>query len=133
MKRVVNNKKMEPKTKGSKEMAEGEDRAKQDIGQDEAYIVNLKQAVENAQDIAGRNRVMFDAMAMNMIVSMGSINSQMVRQVEQGATTSGKNAENTIGVNETDYAARDIINSPWAEAMKTLMVQVMAEAQPSKK
>ena len=130
MKRIVNNK--EPKTKGSK-MAETEGRRNQDIGQDEAYIVNLKQAVENAQDIAGRNRVMFDAMAMNMVVSMGSINAQIARCVEQGMTTSGKNAENTIGVNETDYAARDIINSPWAEAMKTLMVQVMAEAQPSKK
>jgi len=106
-------------------MAETEGRKKQDIGQDEAYIVNLKQAVENAQDIAGRNRVLFDSLATNMVVSLAAINSQIVRQVEQGGTTSGKNAENIIGVNETDYAARDIINSPWAEAMKTLMVEVM--------
>ena len=107
-------------------MAEEETRKKQDIGQDEAYIVNLKQAVENAQDVAGRNRVMFDAMAMNMVVSMGAINSQIVRQVEQGSTTSGKNAENTIGVNETDHVVAQILNSPWAEAMKTLMAQVIA-------
>ena len=112
-------------------MAETEGRRNQDIGQDEAYIVNLKQAVENAQDIAGRNRVMFDAMAMNMIVSIGAINGQIVRQVEQGATTSGKNAENTIGVNETDHVVGQILSSPWAEAMKTLMVEVM-KAAPAK-
>lgn len=106
-------------------MAETEDRNKQDIGQDEAYTVNLKATVENAADIAGRNRVLFDAMATNMVTSLSAINAQIVRSVEQGATTSGKNAENIIGVNETDYAARDIINSPWAEAMKTLMVEVM--------
>jgi len=113
-------------------MAEEETRAKQDIGQDEAYIVNLKQLVENAADIAGRNRVMFDALATNMIVSLGAMNAQIVRQVEQGATTSGKNAENTIGVNETDYAARDIINSPWAEALKAIMTAAVAEAQKPK-
>ena len=113
-------------------MAETENRAKQDIGQDEAYIVNLKQLLENAADIAGRNRVLFDAMATNMVISMGAINAQIARSVEQGATTSGKNAENIIGVNETDYAARDIINSPWAEAMKTIMTTVMSESVTSK-
>lgn len=114
-------------------MAETEGRSKQDIGQDEAYIVNLKQAVENAQDVAGRNRVMFDAMATNMIVSMGAINAQIVRQVEQGATTSGKNAENTIGVNETDHVVGQILNSPWAEALKTIMTTAVAEAETKKK
>jgi len=113
-------------------MAEAETREKQDIGQDEAYIVNLKQLVENAADIAGRNRVLFDAMATNMVVSMGAINAQIARSVEQGATTSGKNAENIIGINETDYAARDIINSPWAEAMKAIVTAAVAQAIPAK-
>lgn len=112
-------------------MAETEGRKPQDIGQDEAYIVNLKQAVENAQDISGRNRVLFDAMAMNMVVSMGAINSQIVRQVEQGGTTSGKNAENVIGVNETDHVVGQILNSPWAEALKTIMTAAVAEAKKS--
>ena len=109
-------------------MAETEGRSKQDIGQDEAYVVNLKQAVENAADLAGRSRVLFDALAVNMVATMGAINAQIARSVEQGATTSGKNAENIIGVNETDYAARDIINSPWAEAMKTIATAAVAEA-----
>ena len=113
-------------------MAETEGRAKQDIGQDEAYTVNLKALVENAADIAGRNRLLFDGMALNMVVSLGAINSQIVRSIEQGATTSGKNAENTIGVNETDYAARDIINSPWAEAMKTIVTAAVAQSVPAK-
>lgn len=107
-------------------MAEFEDRRKQDIGQDEAYTVNLKKEIASESDVFGRNRIMFDTIAANMIVSMGAINSQIVRCVEQGQTTSGKNAENTIGVNETDYAARDIINSPWAEALKTILVDVLA-------
>jgi len=112
-------------------MAETESRRAQDIGQDEAYVVNLKQAVENAQDAAGRNRVMFDALGCNLVATVAAINSQIVRQVEQGSTTSGKNAENTIGVNETDYAARDIINSPWAEAIKTLLVEIVAKGKTS--
>ena len=110
-------------------MAEGEDRVKQDIGQDEAYVVNLKQAVENAADIAGRNRVLFDALATNLVASIAAINSQIVANVKQGVTVTSKQDENTIGVNETDYAARDIINSPWAEAMKTIVTAAVANAQ----
>ena len=110
-------------------MAEGEDRVKQDIGQDEAYVVNLKQAVGNAADIAGRNRVLFDALATNLVASIAAINSQIVANVKQGVTVTSKQDENTIGVNETDYAARDIINSPWAEAMKTIVTAAVANAQ----
>ena len=112
-------------------MAETEGRAKQDIGQDEAYIVNLKQAVENAQDIAGRNRILFDAMAINMSVCMGLINKSVAQMAQQGATAAGKTAENIIGVNETDQAVREILNSPWAEAMKTLAVAVANGQQPA--
>jgi hypothetical protein len=113
-------------------MAEGENRKKQDIGQDEAYIVNLKQAVENAQDVAGRNRIYFDALALNLVTSMGAINSQIVRSVEQGASTSGKNAENLIGINETDHVAAQILNSPYAEAIKAFVVALTAETAKPK-
>ncbi|MHC4372160.1 MAG: hypothetical protein ACYSW8_31530, partial [Planctomycetota bacterium] len=106
-------------------MAETEGRRAQDIGQDEAYTVDLKEVVSAERDTAGRNRVLFDALACNVVTSIAAINAQIVRQVEQGATTSGKNAENTIGVNETDHVVGQILNSPWAEAMKTLMVEVM--------
>ena len=124
-------------------MAETENRAKQDIGQDEAYTVNLKETVADEKDYRGRSRGYFDhgmqsilaardALLTNFVTSTNAINQQIVRQVEQGATTSGKNAENTIGVNETDYAARDIINSPWAEALKAIMTAAVAEAQKPK-
>jgi len=107
-------------------MAEGQGRKKQDIGADEAYTVNLKQAVENAQDVAGRNRILFDSLACNLVTSIGAINNAIVNSVNQTVTSAGKTQENITGVNETDYAARDIINSPWAEAIKTLVVDVLA-------
>jgi hypothetical protein len=110
-------------------MAETEDRKRQDIGQDEAYAVNLKETVAAEKDVRGRSRVMFDALATNMIVSLGAINSQIVRGVTQGQTAAEKGAENITGVNETDYAARDIINSPWAEALKTIVVEAMASKE----
>jgi len=121
-------------------MAETEGRAKQDIGQDEAYIVNLKKIVEEAQDISGRNRIYFDAIAQSIIssaqnlsVSMGAINSQIVAMVKQGVTVTTKQDENITGVNETDHIVGQILNSPWAEAMKTLMAQVMTAESDKKK
>jgi hypothetical protein len=113
-------------------MAETEKRKAQDIGQDEAYIVNLKDVVENTKDTRGRSRVYFDALACNLVVSMGAINSQIARMVTQGATAYGKTAENIIGVNETDHVVSQILNSPWAEALKTIVVEVMAETQKKK-
>lgn len=101
-------------------MAESEDRVRQDIGQDEAYIVNLKALVEQAQDNSGRSRVYFDALASNMVTTIASINHSISLAVQ-------KQTENVTCVNATDFAERDIINSPWAEAMKTLMTQVMTE------
>jgi hypothetical protein len=110
-------------------MAETENRKPQDIGQDEAYIVNLKQAVENAQDVAGRNRVLFDALATNMVATLGAINAQILAHVKQGVTVTAKQDENTIGINETDHVAAQILNSPWAEALKAIMTTAVAEAQ----
>lgn len=113
-------------------MAETEEREKQDIGQDEAYVVNLKDVVESTKDLRGRSRVYFDAMACNLVTSMGAINSQIVRCVQQGQTVTGKTGENIIGINETDQAVQKIINSPWAEALKTLMTAAVAQAQAKK-
>lgn len=110
-------------------MAERSGRKAQDIGQDEAYIVNLKESVEGAKDIAGRNRVMFDTMAINMIVSMGAINSQITRMVVQGATVTEKTAENIVGINETDHLVAQILNSPYGEAMKAIVTAFVAAAQ----
>lgn len=107
-------------------MAEYEERRRQDIGQDEAYTVNLKKELASESDVAGRNRIMYDTIAANMIVSMGAINEAIVKGVQQGQTNLGKIGENVVGVNETDYAARDIINSPWAEALKTIVVEALA-------
>ena len=107
-------------------MAEQEDRARQDIGQDEAYIVNLKRIVEQSGDNDGRNRLWFDMIMGNAAATMAGMNAQMLRQVEQGTTTSGKNAENTIGLNETDHLAAQVLSSPWAEAMKVLLTQITA-------
>jgi hypothetical protein len=113
-------------------MAETEKRRHQDIGQDEAYVVNLKDVVEATKDLRGRSRLYFDAMAGNMVATMAAINSEIVRCVTAGQTVSEKTAENTIGVNETDQAVRQIINSPWAEALKMLMTAAVAEAQTKK-
>ena len=115
-------------------MAEGEERVKQDIGQDEAYIVNLKQAVENAQDVAGRNRVYFDALAQtivlgaqNMTTSLGAVNQLVVATLKQALTTTGKQDEQITGVNMTDVMEREIANSPFAELAKVLATAVVAE------
>jgi len=101
-------------------MAETEERKNQDIGQDEAYVVNLKETVAAEKDAAGRSRVYFDALAANMVATIASINHSISLAVQ-------KQTENVTCVNSTDFAERDIINSPWAEAMKTLMTQVMTE------
>jgi hypothetical protein len=114
-------------------MAEHENRPRQDIGADEAYTINLKETIAAEKNNAGKDRLLFDAMATNMVVSMGAINQSIVRLCQSGSTASGKTAENIIGVNETDHVVRQIINSPWAEAMKTLMVAVMAERDAKKK
>jgi hypothetical protein len=114
-------------------MAETEGREKQDIGQDEAYIVNLKKIVELAADRDDRNRLWFDviisqavALNNNMTTAISGINSQMLGMVKQSRVPADKTAENIIGVNETDHIVGQILNSPWAEAMKTLMSQVIA-------
>jgi len=121
-------------------MAETEGRAKQDIGQDEAYIVNLKKVVELAADRDDRNRLWFDmiisqavALNNNMTTAISGINSQMLGMVKQSRVPADKTAENTIGVNETDHIVGQILNSPWAEAMKTLMAQVMTAESDKKK
>jgi len=108
-------------------VAETEERKNQDIGQDEAYIVNLKEVIASEKDVAGRSRIYFDALAAqvvqqnaNLTATISSINSSI-------ALAAQKQVENVLGVNATDFAERDIINSPWAEAMKTLMTQVMTE------
>lgn len=110
-------------------MAETEYREKQDIGADEAYTVNLKDVVESTKDLRGRSRIYFDAMACNLVATMGAINSQIVRCVQTGQTLSGKTGENIIGVNETDHIVGQILNSPWAEAFKTIVTAAVAQAQ----
>jgi hypothetical protein len=110
-------------------MAEHENRPKQDIGQDEAYICDLKEVVSAERDAAGRNRIFFDAIAANTVASIAAINSQIVQTVKQSTVTAGKNDENVIGINETDHVAAQILNSPWAEALKTIMTAAVAESQ----
>ncbi|MHC4728263.1 MAG: hypothetical protein ACYS17_13665 [Planctomycetota bacterium] len=104
-----------------------------DIGQAEAYTVNLKKEVASESDIAGRSRVVFDAMAINMATSFAAINATIVQTVKQSVVTAGKNDENVIGINETDAYAANILNSPWAEAMKSIALAVVSEATQKKK
>lgn len=115
-------------------MAEHENRPKQDIGQDEAYIVNLKELVENTKDVRGRNRIYADAIlqsvvlgCQNLTTTMGSINQSIAALAQTGATAAGKTKENMIGINETDHLVKQILNSPWAEFAKVFATAITSE------
>ncbi|MFW9894043.1 MAG: hypothetical protein ACFFFO_17700 [Candidatus Thorarchaeota archaeon] len=115
-------------------MAETEDRAKQDIGADEAYIVNLKKVVEDAHDVSGRNRIYFDALAQTIVlgaqnatVSSNAINQLIVAAVKQGLTTTGKQDEQITGVNMTDIMEKAIANSPFEELAKAIATAVVGK------
>jgi hypothetical protein len=125
-------------------MAEGEAREKQDIGADEANSINMKMVVADEKDCAGRTRSYYDMAMVNLLqaqaglssnfaVSMGALNQQTVALIKQGLTTSGKNDENIIGVNETDHIVGQILKSPWGEAMKTIATGEVAKALADKK
>lgn len=105
------------------------EKRKIDLGQQDAYADNLKQIVAAEKDVSGRSRIYFDALAANLIVSANAINAQIVSMVKQGVTTTTKQDENIIGVNETDAFVAQILKSPWAEAMKAIATQALAAEQ----
>jgi len=118
-------------------MAETEDRKAQDIGQDEAYTVNLKETVAAEKDFAGRSRSYYDVGMQNLLTAQmmmmanfgtatSAINQQIVALVKQGLTTTGKQDENITGVNMTDVMEKSIANSPFAELAKTIAAAVVA-------
>ena len=107
-------------------MAETEERKYQDIGQDEAYVVNLKETVAAEKDIAGRNRVFFDALMSqtvalnaNMTATLASINHSI-------ALSAQKQAENVTGVNMTDVMEKMIAGSPYEDFAKAVASAVLA-------
>ena len=114
--------------KGSIKMADGNEKNESvaDVGQNEAEAVNLKMVVANESDIAGRNRILFDAMAVPMATAIGGMCSQMLGMVKQSRVPADKTAENTVGINETDHIVAAILNSPFAEFAKTLSTQIVA-------
>ena len=136
MKRVVNNKKMEPKTKGSKEMAEGKESIA-DIGQNEAGAVNMKMVVADEKDCAGRTRSYYDnamvqlletqaGLSKNYGVSIAATNEQIIAINKQLITTIGKQDEQITGVNMTDVMEKQIAGSPYEDLAKTIATAVVA-------
>ena len=101
------------------------DERKSDIGGNNAYEVNMKETVGTEKDYKDRSRNFYDS-TMAQIIKLGESTTVSLAHVQAGMTLAFlKQVENVTSVNATDFAERDIINSPWAEAMKTLMVEVM--------
>ena len=124
----VNTKVIERET----EMAETEERAKQDIGQDEAMAINLKESVGTEKDYKDRCRNYADSV-MSQIIKLGENTTATLASINSSiALAAQKQVENVTGVNTTDLVEGQILKSPFAEAIKAVVTAAVAEAMSKK-
>lgn len=136
-------------------MAETEGRSKQDVGQDEAWVVNLKRLVENAlsfdQDVLGtsgesikRNRSIVDKIisdAQQFDNQRQVMANQALQNAIETANMVGKQAvrhsdiaiDRQWNVDEQGYQVLKILGQPAVDAINAALASAVADALKAKK
>jgi len=135
-------------------MAETEERKVQDIGQDEAWAVNLKRLVEDSLSVSAevaatgvesikRNRAIVDKIisdAQQYDNQRQNIANQALQNAVETANMVSKQAvrhsdlaiDRQWNVDEQGYTAEQILGAPYVDAIKAAVAAAVAEALSKK-
>ena len=129
-------------------MAETEERKAQDIGQDEAWVANIKKIFEGEMNETARNRLIFELMAgnvmSNIVTTVSSINSAIANTVnsvskygdmalKQAVQTEQVGMDRIWNVDEQGYTVEKILRAPfWQDLVQAIAVAVATQLKPEK-
>lgn len=127
-------------------MAEKEEKESQDVGQDKAWVANLKKIFEGEMNETARNRLIFELMAGNVMSNLtstiSSINSAMANTVnsvskycdlamKQCIEHEKLGTDRQWNVDEQGYTVEKILRAPfWQDLAQAIAVAVASALKP---